>query len=317
MSTAPADPTLVQFLAPDAAWDRYRAVLIAALAEAGVAANLGRDHAPAQVDYIIYAPGGALVDFATYPRARAVLSLWAGVESILLSPGLTQPLARLVDDGLSQGMVEWVAAHVLRHHLNTDTDVLCPPGLWRPRQSRLAPDRPVTILGLGELGRAVARALIALGFPVSGWSRSPRAVAGLTAGFHGPQGLGPALSGAEILILLLPRTPDTENILNARTLALLPRGAVILNPGRGALIDDAALLAALDSGQIGAATLDVFRTEPLPPDHPYWTHPRVTVTPHIAAFTDPASAARVTAANIARAEKGEPLHNLVDRARGY
>jgi len=141
-------------------------------------------------------------------------------------------------------------------------------------------------------------------------------VAGLTC-LSGPEGLDRALSTAAILVTLLPRTPGTENILDARTLALLPEGAVILNPGRGALIDDEALLAALDAGRVGHATLDVFRVEPLPGDHPYWTHPRVTVTPHIAADTRTASAARVVAENIRRGEAGEPFLHRVDRVRGY
>jgi glyoxylate/hydroxypyruvate reductase A len=134
---------------------------------------------------------------------------------------------------------------------------------------------------------------------------------------HGAAGLDAALSGAQIVVLLLPRTPETENVLNARTLDLLAPGACVINPGRGPLIDDAALLAALDSGQVGHATLDVFRTEPLPPDHPFWAHPKVTVTPHIASETRPKSAARVIAENIRRGEAGEPLLNLVDRGKGY
>jgi glyoxylate/hydroxypyruvate reductase A len=154
--------------------------------------------------------------------------------------------------------------------------------------------------------------LRALNFPVTGWSRTEK-----PGCLHGEEGLRKALSGAQIVVLLLPKTPETENLLNAERLALLPKGAVILNPGRGALIDDAALLAALDAGHIGHATLDVFRVEPLPADHPFWTHPRVTVTPHIAADTRAYSAARVIAENIRRGEAGEPFLHLVDRARGY
>jgi glyoxylate/hydroxypyruvate reductase A len=153
--------------------------------------------------------------------------------------------------------------------------------------------------------------LRALNFPVTGWSRTPK-----PGSLQGPDGLRQALASAQIVVLLLPKTPETENLLDADSLALLPPGAVILNPGRGALIDDLALLAALDRN-LGHATLDVFREEPLPPDHPFWSHPKVTVTPHIAADTRASSAARVVAENIRRGEAGLPFLHLVDRARGY
>ena len=172
------------------------------------------------------------------------------------------------------------------------------------------------MLGMGALGTACARALAALNFPVTGWSRSPKTVAGIPC-LHGDDGLEAALKGAQIVVTLLPKTPHTENLLDARRLAFLPMGAVILNPGRGALIDDAALLAALDAGRVGHATLDVFRTEPLPKDHPFWSHPRVTVTPHIAADTRALSASRVIVENIRRGQAGEDFINLVDRTRGY
>ena len=170
----------------------------------------------------------------------------------------------------------------------------------------------MTVLGMGALGSASAAALRALNFPVTGWSRTEK-----PGSLHGDAGLAKALSSAAILVTLLPKTPETENLLNADRLAMLPKGAVILNPGRGALIDDDALLAALDAGHVGHATLDVFRVEPLPKDHRYWTHPRVTVTPHIAADTRPSSSSRVIAENIRRGEAGEPFLHQVDRVRGY
>ena len=172
------------------------------------------------------------------------------------------------------------------------------------------------VLGLGELGQICAVALSRLGFDVTGWSRRPKEIDGLTC-LHGPDGLAQALSTADILVTLLPDTAATQNTLNADTLALMPKGARIVNPGRGTLIEDEALLAALDSGQIGHATLDVFRTEPLPADHPYWSHPKVTVTPHIAAETRADTASDVIAENIRRSEAGEPLLHLVDRHAGY
>jgi glyoxylate/hydroxypyruvate reductase A len=197
-----------------------------------------------------------------------------------------------------------------------DRHILNPSHVWDPTCPPLARERPVAMLGMGELGTACARALAALNFPVTGWSRTPKSVNGIPC-LYGDDGLAQALSTAQIVVTLLPKTPETENTLNARTLSLLPHGAVILNPGRGALIDDDALLAALGTGQVGHATLDVFRVEPLPTDHPYWSHPRVTVTPHIAADTRAPSASRVIAENIRRGEAGEPFLNRVDRQRGY
>ena len=303
-------PTIL-FAAPSL-WPEYRDTLPAALAEAGIAARLVTEAPPEEVDYIIYAPSSPLQDFTPYTRTRAVLNLWAGVERITGNPTLTQPLTRMVDPGLTEGMVEWVVGHTLRHHLGMDRHIVNPGHVWDPTCPPLARERPVTILGMGALGSACATALRALNFPVTGWSRTAK-----PGSLHGEDGLTQALSTARILVTLLPKTPETENLINARTLALLPEGAVILNPGRGPLIDDEALLAALDTGHIGHATLDVFRVEPLPQDHPFWSHPRVTVTPHIAADTRAITASKVIAENIRRGEAGESLLHLVDRARGY
>ncbi len=306
----------ILFAATSEGWSSYRAPLTAALHAAGLDFDLRTEFAPSQVDYIVYAPNSRVQDFTPYTRLKAVLNLWAGVEDVVGNDTLRVPLARMVDQGLTQGMVEWVTGHVLRHHLAMDSHILGQDGVWRTDVPPLAQDRPVSILGLGELGRACAAALAGLGFPVTGWGRTPRSLPDVTT-HHGAQGLDAALAQARLLVLLLPDTPATANILSADTLALLPRGAIVLNPGRGALIDDAALLAALDSGRIAHATLDAFRREPLPADHPYWAHPRVTVTPHIASATRPASASRVIAENIRRGESGEPLLNLVDRSLGY
>jgi glyoxylate/hydroxypyruvate reductase len=306
----------ILFAAP-AHWGEYKDTLPAAVQAAGLTARIVTEaDDPTTVDYIIYAPSAPLQDFTPFTRAKAVLSLWAGVERIVGNPTLSQPLCRMVDHGLTEGMVEWVVGHALRHHLGMDRHVVNPGHVWDAACPPLARERPVAMLGLGALGLAAARALQALNFPVTGWSRTPKNIPGM-ATEHGPDGLLRALTTAQIVVTLLPRTPDTENILNAGTLAALPEGAVILNPGRGALIDDDALLAALTAGRIGHATLDVFRVEPLPQDHPYWTHPRVTVTPHIAADTRPGTASTVLAGNIRRCEAGQPLLHLVDRARGY
>ncbi|MCL4111712.1 UNVERIFIED_CONTAM: hypothetical protein GTU68_023668 [Idotea baltica] len=222
----------------------------------------------------------------------------------------------MVDTSLTEGMVEWVVGHVLRHHLGMDRHIHNPGHDWTPLMPPLARDRHVTVLGLGALGSAAAQALATLNFNVSGWSRSPKDIAGIQC-LNGPDGLREALGLAQTLVLLLPLTGETENILNAAHMDLLPKGAVIINPGRGKLIDDEALLSALETGQVHHATLDVFRVEPLPKTHPFWTHPRVTVTPHVASETRAKTAAMAIAENIKRSEAGVPLLHLVDRQRGY
>ncbi|MFT5743585.1 MAG: glyoxylate/hydroxypyruvate reductase A [Paracoccaceae bacterium] len=306
----------ILFSAPDHAWDAYKTALPPAFEQAGISVNLARDHAPDSVDYIVFAPNGGLNDFTAFTKCKAVLSLWAGVETIVTNATLTQPLARLVDPGLTQGMVEWVVGHSLRHHLAMDLHIQGQDGIWRDHVPPLASDRPVTILGLGALGAACGKALAALGFPVTGWSRGLKSIDNITC-LHGSAGLTQALTDSQILILLLPLTQLTRNLINSDRLGLLAKGAFVINPGRGPLIDDGALLAALDADQIGHATLDVFRAEPLPEDHPYWAHSKVTVTPHIASETRPSSAARVIAENIVRSENGRQLKYLVNRSRGY
>lgn len=309
-------PVNVLFAALPQRWVTYQPALTAAFEKIGLDADLRTDFPPDQVDYIVYAPNSDVQDFTPFRRLKAVLNLWAGVEHVTGNPTLRVPLARMVDHGLAQGMTEWVVGHVLRHHLGLDTHITGQDGVWRNTFPPLAQSRPVTILGLGELGQAAARALVSLGFPVTGWSRTAKDLPGVIC-HHGADGLFAALGTGQITVLLLPDTPATQDILNADRLARMPRGAVIINPGRGTLIDDAALLGALDSGQIGHATLDVFRTEPLPPDHPYWAHPNVTVTPHIASETRPETASEVIAENIRRGEAGQPFLHLVDRALGY
>ncbi|SLN15837.1 Glyoxylate/hydroxypyruvate reductase A [Pseudoruegeria aquimaris] len=307
----------VLFSAGGARWPAYAEALPAAFAAKGLKVRLHRDHdRPEAVDYLVHAPNGSVEDFSPFVNAKAVLNLWAGVEKLVGNPTLTQPLTRMVDAGLQEGMVEWVTGHVLRHHLGMDRWITDQRPLWEPVIPPLARNRRVTVLGLGALGAACAQALAALNFRVTGWSRRPKEVPGVAC-LSGADGLEAALVQAEICVLLLPQTPATEALLNADTLALMPRGAFLLNPGRGPLVDDDALLAALDSGRIAHATLDVFRVEPLPADHPFWAHPRVTVTPHIASETRPETASEVIAENIRRGEAGEPFLYLVDRNAGY
>ncbi|MFM2354498.1 MAG: glyoxylate/hydroxypyruvate reductase, partial [Pseudomonadota bacterium] len=279
-------PVTVFFAAGPQNWLDYKDALPDAFRAAGLDVALAPEAPdPAAVDYIIFAPGGVITDFTPYRNAKAVLNLWAGVERLVINPTLTQPLARMVNHELTEGMVEYVVGHVLRHHLGMDAHIHGQDGIWRNSTlPPLARERTVAVLGLGELGAASARALAALNFRVLGWSRSQKSVDGVEC-LAGDEGLAQALARADIVVTLMPLTADTTNLLDARRLAAMKRGAVIINPGRGALVDDAALLAALDAGQVGHATLDVFRVEPLPGDHPYWSHPRVTVTPHIAADT--------------------------------
>lgn len=310
--------TRLFFSAPSADWAVWRPHLERACAARGLEVKIvDRADDPGAIDYVVYSPGGGLTDFAPFSGLKAVLSLWAGVDRIVGNPTIRVPLCRMVDPGLREGMMEWVTGHVLRHHLGMDEHILKQDGIWRGDVvPPLARERPIGMLGLGELGLACAQALSALGFDVAGWSRRPKESCPVAA-FSGPEGLEHVLRRSEILVLLLPATPATENLLDARALALMPRGAFIINPGRGALIDDAALLAALDSCRIAHATLDAFRVEPLPPDHPFWAHASVTVTPHIASETRPASAAEALADNIRRGEAGEPFLHQVDRAQGY
>lgn len=306
----------VFFAAPDRDWDEFSQELRDAFAAAKLEVDLVREANPLEVDYIVYAPTGWLKDFTPYTRLKGVQSLWAGVEKIVRNETLQVPLARMVDFGLREGMVEYCVGHVMRHHLGMDLDICRSDANWAVHVPPLARDRSVTVLGLGALGAAVAEALVALNFKVTGWSRRQKDHAGVRC-LAGEEGLDEALRAGEIVVLLLPQTPETDNVLDAKRLALLPTGACIINPGRGPLIDDDALLAALGRGQVAHATLDVFRIEPLPKDHPFWAHPQVTVTPHIASDTRPASAARLVADNIGRFEAGLPMLHVVDRGAGY
>ncbi len=306
----------ILFTAKHERWVDYEAPLRAAFDKAGLTYTLGTDIPAETVDYLVYAPGGTVSDFTPFTRAKAVLGLWAGVEAIVTNETLTQPLCRMVDDGLTDGMVEWVVGHTLRHHLGMDAHIHGQDGIWRAGiVPPLAKARKVTVLGLGALGSACAMQLSALKFDTHGWSRSPKSIAGVRC-HNGEEGLIDSLRGADIVILLLPSTAATENTLNVETLALLAQDGVVINPGRGPLIDDEALLLALDH-HLGHATLDVFRVEPLPAEHPFWSHPKVTVTPHIASETRADTASDIIAENIRRSEAGEPLLHLVDREAGY
>ena len=306
----------ILFSANEENWKRYKAPLQDALDDKSLDYELGTTITPSEVDYIIYAPSSSLQDFSPYTKLKAVLNLWAGVEGVTNNKTLNVPLARMVDSGLTDGMVEWVTGHTLRHHLGIDKHIHGQDGIWRSYVPPLAKDRIITILGLGTLGTACGIALKRLGFNVRGWSRREKRVDGILC-FYGDEQIDSSLMDADIVVLLLPDTPLTQNILNQHTLNLLKRGAFVLNPGRGPLIDDDALLAALETGQIEHATLDVFRIEPLPQNHQYWSNNKVTVIPHKASETRPKTASQVIAMNIERAENGQELLYLVDRENGY
>ena len=306
----------ILFSANEENWRRYKAPLQDALDDKSLDYELGITIIPSEVDYIIYAPSSSLQDFSPYTKLKAVLNLWAGVEGVTNNKTLNVPLARMVDSGLTDGMVEWVTGHTLRHHLGIDKHIHGQDGIWRSYVPPLAKDRIITILGLGTLGTACGIALERLGFNVRGWSRREKRVDGILC-FYGDDQIDSSLLDADIVVLLLPDTPLTQNILNQHTLNLLKRGAFVLNPGRGPLIDDDALLAALETGQIEHATLDVFRIEPLPKNHQYWSNNKVTVIPHKASETRPKTASQVIAMNIERAENGQELLYLVDRENGY
>ena len=306
----------ILFSANEENWRRYKAPLQDALDDKSLDYELGTNITPSEVDYIIYAPSSYLQDFSPYTKLKAVLNLWAGVEGVTNNKTLKVPLARMVDSGLTDGMVEWVTGHTLRHHLGIDKHIHGQDGIWRSYVPPLAKDRIITILGLGTLGTACGIALKRLGFNVRGWSRREKRVDGILC-FYGDDQIDSSLLDADIVVLLLPDTPLTQNILNQHTLNLLKRGAFVLNPGRGPLIDDDALLAALETGQIEHATLDVFRIEPLPKNHQYWSNNKVTVIPHKASETRPKTASQVIAMNIERAENGQELLYLVDRENGY
>ena len=254
-----------------------------------------------------------------FPNLEYIFSLGAGVDALLDDPDLPHsvPVVRMVEEALVMGMTEYVALHVLRiHRQQRDFEIQQRAGEWRQIVTPLAPDRKVGLMGLGVLGSDAAAALTALRFDVASWTRTPKAVPGVYC-FHGDDGLGPFLARTEILVALLPLTDDTRGILNAGLFAQLPKGAGLINAGRGGLQVEADIITALDSGQLSEAVLDVFSTEPLPEGNPLWRHPKVTLTPHNAALTGSETGAREVAANLQRVLAGERPHNIVDTKAGY
>jgi glyoxylate/hydroxypyruvate reductase A len=262
------------------------------------------------------APPGEL---ASLPNLKLITNLGAGVDPILADTTIPLhiPVARLGDEVMARMMAQFVTMCVLRHYRDIARyERQQRERRWQYELPRASYDCRVGVMGVGLLGGAAARMLAGIGFPVAGWGRSHRTIDGVET-FHGAAGLAPFLARTEILVVLLPLTRETRHIVDRSMLYQLPRGAKLINCGRGGTVDETALLAALHDGQIAEATLDVFETEPLPPDHPFWAMERVLVLPHIASIAVPEVACRDVVENIRRLRAGQPLLNIVDRARGY
>jgi glyoxylate/hydroxypyruvate reductase A len=250
---------------------------------------------------------------------RLIQSLWAGVEKLLDDPGVPAdvPLARMVDPAMNEAMAEtalWAVLSLQRDHFMYARQQR--EARWLQHAQRAAGDVTVAVLGLGQMGRAVVLRLARNGYRVIGWSAHSAQLDGIET-HAGDAALPAVLGAAQIVVNLLPLTPATRGLFDARRLGLMAPGASLVNLARGAHVVEADLLAALESGALAHAVLDVFAHEPLPAAHPFWSHPRVTLLPHVAAQTDPRSAAAVAAANVAALRGGKPLRHLVDRARAY
>jgi len=254
--------------------------------------------------------------FARLPRLKLIQSLWMGVENLLADAEVPRgvPLARLIDPGMVHAMAETVIASVLDwHRLRYVYRAQQRARAWKWQPQMLPADRTVGLLGLGELGRYAAAKLAALGFNVRGWSRRPKAIEGV----HCSTDLDEVVSQSQALVCLLPLTAQTRGVLNARAFARMPEGGCVVNLARGAHVVMPDLLAALDSGRLAHAYLDVFETEPLPAASPLWAHPGITLTPHVAALTEPRTALPKIVDTVERGRRGEAPLNCVDRAAGY
>lgn len=292
----------------------WRDALAACLPEARVH---GWPDAPTCDYAVICKPPSAM--FAGQPRLKTLFALGAGVDGLLAMPALPRdvPLVRMEDCGMATQMIEYAFYVALRRFRRfADYADAQRDGRWAPRGLRMREDFSIGVLGLGVLGGAVARTLAEFGFALSGWSRMPKSIEGVDC-LHGSTGLDDVLARSELLLVFLPLTGDTEGLLDGERLARLPEGAALANLSRGELLDDDAVIAALDSGRLSEAYLDVFEREPLPRDHRYWNHPRVRITPHVAALTPHVLACDQVADKIRKLESGEAVSGIVDRKRGY
>lgn len=307
----------VLFLSEADPVDAWREALLAEMPDLDFRAWPDEVGDPADIDIAMVwrPPPGEL---ARYPNLKAILSLGAGIDSMIADPTLPDlPLARMVDPSMTRTMADYILLAVLRHHRQFDLfEREQRAGRWTFALPKRAEDSTVGILGLGELGTAAALKLHEHGFQVRGWSRSEKSIDGIRS-FFGREQLEAFLAETEILVCLLPLTADTAGMLNARLFSALPKGACIVNAARGHHLVESDLLQALDQGQLAAATLDVFETEPLPASSLLWRHDRVLITPHVASYCVPETAAKGIIDNIGRARAGQPLHHQVDRQRGY
>ena len=297
--------------------DPWRAALLAEMPDLDIRVWPEQVGEPEDIDVALVwnPPPGEL---SRFPNLKAILSLGAGIDALMRDDTLPDlPLARMVDPSMTSTMADYVLLAVLRHHRHFDLfEREQRAGRWTFVFPKRPEDRTVGILGLGELGQAAALKLQAHGFEVRGWSRSPKKIEDVQS-FHGRDQLQTFLESTEILVCLLPLTPDTHGILNASLFAGLPRDACLINAARGGHLVETDLLDALERGQLSAATLDVFETEPPPTTSPLWLHERVLITPHVASYCVPETAAKGIAANIKKARSGETLDHQVDRNRGY
>lgn len=301
----------------DAEWRAWWPLLEAALpGEHLVRAGDAHDAAAVDIAIVANPPPGALQGL---PSLRLIQSLWAGVEKLLADTTVPAqvPLARMVDPKMNETMAETVLWAVLSLQRGFfDYAAQQRAGVWQQQPLVRSDELCVAVLGLGQMGACAARALVRQGYRVVGWSTRAATVDGVAA--HAGRAVLPqVLAAADIVVDLLPLTPDTRGLFDASMLAQMRRGASLVNLARGAHVVDADLLKALDDGHLARAVLDVFNTEPLPRSHAYWTHPRVTVLPHIAAPTDPRSAVRVVAENVRSLREGRTPAHLVDRQRSY
>jgi glyoxylate/hydroxypyruvate reductase len=256
---------------------------------------------------------------ATFKNLKLIVSLGMGVDHLLADDRLPDgvPIVRIMDASIVGQMAEYAIYWALRHHRDIDKyEASQRAERWKPEEFVDTIDRRVGVMGLGNIGQDTARKFAILGFPTAGWSRTKKTVEGVET-FHGADGLQKFLARSDILVDVLPLTRDTHGLMNAKAFGQLPRGAYFINMARGGHVVDDDLLAALDSGQLSGAALDVFNTEPLPPDHRYWSHPRVRVTPHIAGYTNPRTASPGVIENIKRLRSGRPLIHTVDPKTGY